>query len=277
MALWHPADDRLRWPLWTERAGLAVASTNAITGWERVVGDADAPAAAAQVGEALASDPDRLALLNPPFVIAVHDDRAGSLTIVNDSIATARLYELRTDAGLVWSNRLGALPLFAGVVLLGGYGLILIGDQHIAFATGEGCQRLTRALVENRNVSEELAQILRRFLFALALRELGPVGGHDVPASAAGGEWVGGNDLDAFLQQIVPGGDPLGIVRTNGEDDDGIGHHPFVLVGIPILGDETGLDEPSDVRFRERAMMSAGRPLSTARLCSPEAANEVSN
>ena len=115
MALWHPADDRLRWPLWTERAGLAVASTNAITGWERVVGDADAPAAAAEVGEALASDPDRLALLNPPFVIAVHDDRAGSLTIVNDSIATARLYELRTDAGLVWSNRLGALPLFAGV------------------------------------------------------------------------------------------------------------------------------------------------------------------
>ena len=63
----------------------------------------------------MASDPDRLALLNPPFVIAVHDAAARSLTIVNDSIATARLYELRTDAGFVWSNRLGALPLFAGV------------------------------------------------------------------------------------------------------------------------------------------------------------------
>jgi hypothetical protein len=115
MALWHPADDRLRWPLWSERGPLAVASTNAITGWERVVGDAEPPVAPVELGEALASDPDRLALLNPPFVIAVHDEAAGSLTIVNDSIATARLYEVRTDAGFIWSNRLGALPLFAGV------------------------------------------------------------------------------------------------------------------------------------------------------------------
>jgi hypothetical protein len=115
MALWHPADERLRWPLWTERDGLAVASTNAITGWERVVGDVEAPAAAVEIGQALASDPDRLALLNPPFVISVHDETARSLTIVNDPIATARLYEVRTDAGSVWSNRLGALPLFAGV------------------------------------------------------------------------------------------------------------------------------------------------------------------
>ena len=115
MALWHPADDRLRWPLWSERGPVAVASTNAITGWERVVGDAEPPVAAVELGEALASDPDRLALLNPPFVIAVHDEAARSLTIVNDSIATARLYEVRTDAGFVWSNRLGALPLFAGV------------------------------------------------------------------------------------------------------------------------------------------------------------------
>jgi hypothetical protein len=115
MALWHPADERLRWPLWTERAGLAVASTNAITGWERLVDGAGLPGAATEVGAALAADPERLALLNPPFVIAVHDPAARSLTIVNDPIATARLYELRTEAGLVWSNRLGALPLFAGV------------------------------------------------------------------------------------------------------------------------------------------------------------------
>jgi hypothetical protein len=70
IALWHPADDRLRWPLWSERGPVAVASTNAITGWERVVGDAEPPVAAVELGEALASDPDRLALLNPPFVIA---------------------------------------------------------------------------------------------------------------------------------------------------------------------------------------------------------------
>ena len=115
MALWHPSDDRLRWPLWTERGGLAMASTNAITGWERLVPGAGLPAPRWRSGKRVASDPERLALLNPPFVIAVHDAATRSLTIVNDAIATARLYELRTEAGFVWSNRLGALPLFAGV------------------------------------------------------------------------------------------------------------------------------------------------------------------
>jgi hypothetical protein len=115
MALWHPQYQRLRWPLWAERGRLAVAFTNPLTGWERLIGEVPPAAAAAELGEAVSSDPERLGSLNPPFVIAAHDEGAASLTVVNDAIATARLYELRTEAGFVWSNRLGALPLFAGI------------------------------------------------------------------------------------------------------------------------------------------------------------------
>jgi hypothetical protein len=115
MALWHRDDPRLRWPLWAEDEALTVAATNAPTGWTRLVGDAEPERAPLPLARALAKDPARLAELNPPFVISILDRRARRLTVVNDFLATGRLYELRTGRGWVWSNRLGALPLFAGV------------------------------------------------------------------------------------------------------------------------------------------------------------------
>ena len=115
MALWRREDPRLRWPCWAEEGGIAVASTNAATGWERVVGVVDPARAPLELGRALAKDPERLVELNPPFVLAILDSDAGRLVIVNDFLATARFYELRTPSGWVWSNRLGALPLFAGI------------------------------------------------------------------------------------------------------------------------------------------------------------------
>ena len=115
MALWHRDDARLRWPLWAEDDALSVAATNAPTGWTRLVGEAEPERAAVPLARALSEKPERLAKLNPPFVIAVLERRARRLTIVNDFLASARCYELRTDRGSVWSNRLGALPLFAGI------------------------------------------------------------------------------------------------------------------------------------------------------------------
>ncbi len=113
MALWHRVDERLRWPLWSEGSGVSVAATNAPTGCERLLGDPEASPLV--LGRALRSDPDRLVDLNPPFVLGVHDTRARTLTIVNDFLAAARLFELRTEEGWVWSNRLGALSLFAAI------------------------------------------------------------------------------------------------------------------------------------------------------------------
>src|SRR6266480_817082 len=77
MALWHRDDERLRWPLWAEEGPLGVAATNAPTGWERLVGDLGPDAAAVPLGRALRDDPDRAVELNPPFVLAVHDEDAG--------------------------------------------------------------------------------------------------------------------------------------------------------------------------------------------------------
>jgi hypothetical protein len=115
MALWRREDPRLRWPCWAEGGGTAVASTNAVTGWERVVGEVEPDRAPLELGRALASDPERLVELNPPFVLAALDSDATRLVIVNDFLATARFYELRTPSGWMWSNRLGALPLFAAI------------------------------------------------------------------------------------------------------------------------------------------------------------------
>jgi len=115
MALWRRDDPRLRWPCWSEQGGFAVASTNAVTGYERVVGEVEPGRAATELGRALANDPERLVDLNPPFVLAALDAESERLVIVNDFLATARFYELRTPSGWVWSNRLGALPLFAGM------------------------------------------------------------------------------------------------------------------------------------------------------------------
>ena len=113
MALWRRDDPRLRWPCWIEDGGTAVASTNAVTGWERVVGEVEPSRAPLELGRALARDPERVVDLNPPFVLAVLDSHPERLVILNDFLATARLYELRTASGWVWSNRLAALPLFA--------------------------------------------------------------------------------------------------------------------------------------------------------------------
>jgi hypothetical protein len=113
LAAWIRADDRLRWPLWDESEASAVAWTSAPTGWARLVGPTSPERAASEAALALQADPSRLVDLNPPFVAAIRD--GDSLAIVNDFIGVARLYEMRTPDGWVWSNRLAALSLFAGI------------------------------------------------------------------------------------------------------------------------------------------------------------------
>ena len=128
LALWRHHDDGSRWQAWAEGEGIAVAATAAPVGWQRVVGEVGAAEAAVPLGRALAERPERLAELVPPFVIGIREASAGPgaasgrLTIVNDFAGAGRIYEKRlepTDGALgaqgwVWSNRLGALPIFAG-------------------------------------------------------------------------------------------------------------------------------------------------------------------
>ncbi len=115
LILWRRSDHRLRWPLWSRAAALAAAATAVPTGWERVVGALGPGRAAVELARALDSRPERASRLNAPFVIGVRNESADRLRIVNDSLGIGRLYELETDRSWVWSNRLGALPVFAGV------------------------------------------------------------------------------------------------------------------------------------------------------------------
>ncbi len=128
LALWRHDDDGSRWPAWAEGDGIVVAATAAPAGWRRVVGEVGAAEAALPLGRALAERPQRLAELVPPFVIGIREASAGPgaasgrLTIVNDFAGAGRIYEKRLEPadgtlgaeGWVWSNRLGALPIFAG-------------------------------------------------------------------------------------------------------------------------------------------------------------------
>ncbi len=112
LVLWQRADERLRRPLWTQVGTRAMAATGIASGWRRIA-SGDEPGVA--LLDALGTAPERAAELNPPLVAGLRESESEALIVVNDFLGAGRLYELRFDGGWVWSNRLGALPLFAGV------------------------------------------------------------------------------------------------------------------------------------------------------------------
>lgn len=122
LALWRHDDEAIRWPAWAEEGSLAVAYSSPPGGWTAITGTMEPERAAIALARALAERPERVAELTPPFVVAARNSETERLVIVNDFAGAGRIYELRFpegaafgSAGTVWSNRLGALPIFAGV------------------------------------------------------------------------------------------------------------------------------------------------------------------
>jgi hypothetical protein len=113
--LWQVPNPRLRWPLWAEDREGAAAWSSAPTGWTRLAGSEPPESASLPVARRLADDVTAATGLNPPYLVAVADAAGRRLEIAQDPLGIGRLYELKTEGGWVWSNRLGALPLFAGV------------------------------------------------------------------------------------------------------------------------------------------------------------------
>ena len=110
-ALWRRPDPRLRSALYAEGLGVSVATTSAMTGF-RSLGLQEGSLEA--IGSSLLRDPAGAARLNPPFVAGIVSAPRDALVIANDVVGAARLFELRTAAGYIWSNRIGALVAFAG-------------------------------------------------------------------------------------------------------------------------------------------------------------------
>jgi hypothetical protein len=73
---------------------------------------ADAPA---RLADRLATDPEAVFDLVPPFVLAALDQRAGELRLHTDYLGVGRLLRVDTPWGHVWSNRPVAALRFAGL------------------------------------------------------------------------------------------------------------------------------------------------------------------
>ncbi len=113
MALWQRPNEHLRWPLWVGTDAGHMASTSALAGWRSVVGEASVGAAPGLMVAELLARPESAFAMNPPFALAVHTPER--MVLANDPIGTGRLFELRWESGSAWSNRLGALHIFAGI------------------------------------------------------------------------------------------------------------------------------------------------------------------
>src|SRR5829696_3264368 len=135
------------------------------------------------------------------------------------------------------------------LLLLGVDGLVLVGQHHVALAADEGLQGLPGRLVLHGHVAEQLQQVGLGLLGGLAGLQLGAVGGHDVPLGPARGEGVGLDDLDARPAQVIPGPDVLGVALADDESHHRVGDHALVLVGVPVLGDQAGVDQLGHVRL----------------------------
>ena len=163
--------------------------------------------------------------------------------------------------------------------LLGRERVALIVEQHVALAAGERLQRGARAGVLHADVlGQKCVDVGERLRRRLALLELGAVAGEDVPARASGRRGVRGDHVDARLDQVVPAGDVLGVALADHEHDDRVAREALARGSRSSLADTI----PSLTRrvmsgVVENATTSAGWPVSTARLCEPDAPNDWPN
>ena len=112
MALVQRPETRLRWPLWACDEENVVATIGLPVGWSSLVGGSETTAPQ-RLASKLSGDPDLIAELVPPVVVAIASANGTRLTVLNDVVGVGRLYEMRCAWGRAWSNRLGALPVFA--------------------------------------------------------------------------------------------------------------------------------------------------------------------
>src|SRR5215218_8834131 len=222
------------------------------------VGDGEQPRRLAEVGgrgDLLVDRP--IALLDEDLL------RLGRAQVVDKRLGLLRVLALGHDRDRVLDqDRLvGDHVVDVLVLLLRSDGLVLIGDHHVALAANKGLQRLPGRLVLHRHVAEQLLQVGHGLLGRLALLELGAVGRHHVPASPARGERVGGDDLDPWLDQVVPGADVVGVALAGDQDHHRVGDHALVAVGVPVLGDQAGLDQLGHVRLQRQGHHVAGQPV----------------
>jgi len=115
LACWEDSARTCRWPGVVESWRHVVTTAYVPTGWRRIVAVDDPADASLALAAKLEQDPSLVARsLDPPAVVVVGDKAGAGLTICNDCLGAGRLYEARSGDLVLWSNRLGALPLLLG-------------------------------------------------------------------------------------------------------------------------------------------------------------------
>ena len=110
------AEPACRWPHFARDDRLAVATAYVPTGWERIVKSTSLAEAPLALARALSERPEDASLkLNAPAAVAVLDHESARLTVANDALGAARVYEAETGGVTAWSNRPGALVIFLGL------------------------------------------------------------------------------------------------------------------------------------------------------------------
>ncbi|MNS96339.1 hypothetical protein D3C72_1306320 [compost metagenome] len=129
-------------------------------------------------------------------------------------------------------------------------GFVFPGQQHVAHtAFHEGGGGAACARVQHRYVLEQITDVGARLVFAAAVlfQRVGPRG-QVVPARAARGLRVGGDDLHAVLDQVVPVLDAFGVALAHQEHDGrGIGRAVLRQTRLPVLGNQAAVGDGVNV------------------------------
>src|SRR5204863_2381853 len=146
-------------------------------------------------------------------------------------------------------------------LLLRGDRLVLVGDQHVAVARGEVVQRVAAALVLDLHVlGDQLVEVGEPRLRVLAGVALGAVGRQQVPLRGPGGEGVRREDLDTWLEQVIPRVDVLRVALAHDQRHDGPRHQPVRRRGGPVRRHQPVLDQPRDVGLQRERHDVRGQP-----------------
>ncbi|KZE64082.1 hypothetical protein AWM68_13325 [Fictibacillus phosphorivorans] len=110
---WQPENKKYKFPAWQEDNEYVSCFTYAPKGWEQTLhSPVDINEAPLLFTRRIKQDPSLMSLLTPPLIFCYLDKTNSSIKIYNDSLGMGKLYELQTDEGVVYSNKLAALYLF---------------------------------------------------------------------------------------------------------------------------------------------------------------------
>ncbi|MEH7180572.1 hypothetical protein [Neobacillus vireti] len=110
---WQSSIEKYYFIPWQENEEFASCFTYAPNGWEQIVEPSSATTEIPLLfAREIKKNPGIIKKMTPPLIFSFLDKDKKEINIFNDSLGMAKLYELQTSEGVVYSNKLAALYLF---------------------------------------------------------------------------------------------------------------------------------------------------------------------